>query len=628
MARGGEYFLCRLSLDIFPHKMLPPRIQDYLLIGDLHSAALVSKRASIDWLCYPQFDSPSVFGKILDNKKGGSFFVMADEYETTSGYQGNTAIAETLFSSPEHEFRVRDFMLPRPERVCGSQLLARNVAGKKGNKTISFCFSPRPDYARKSPVYEWDGKRLVAYIEQRGRFLLHLPEGTEFKIEGDDVFFSFSLEEGETKNIVLEYCLFGQSMYSDANLEQETRNFWHNWISKGKFYDFCRSGLLRSAITIKLMQFYPTGAMVAAPTTSLPEEMGGERNWDYRYVWIRDAMFGLYAFTVLGYVEEAKMLFQFVEHLFVDKDDWNFSVLYALNGTDSTKEEILDHLEGFRGSGPVRRGNEAAEQLQLDMYGTLIDAYFFTTKHYEEIPDHSARVIKYLVKKIEENWKKPDSGIWEARNEPKHYTYSKVMCWVGMHRALKLCEKLKISEEEKARWEAMEKEIHDWIWEHCYDKELKTLVQYPGAKHQDATNFLFVILHFLDKKDPRTREVLEATTKELVKDDIFVYRYLAEDGLQGEEGVFVLCTFWLISAWARLEEVDYASELFEKFEKYIAPHGLLAEEVDPKTGEYLGNYPQFFSHLGYVMAAHYLMKYLQRAGKLPKEYGCDIHMYP
>jgi GH15 family glucan-1,4-alpha-glucosidase len=359
------------------------------------------------------------------------------------------------------------------------------------------------------------------------------------------------------------------------------------------------------------MQYYPTGAIVAAPTTSLPESIGGERNWDYRYVWVRDATFTLYALYVLGYTEEAVKFFQFIQSIVKkeSKKDFDLQLMYNIEGKPAPEEVSLNYLAGYRDSSPVRVGNGAAKQFQLDVYGSLIDAYYFVSQRGVKIDQENKKVILNLLEKIRQRWSEKDNGIWEVRSGLQDYTYSKVMSWVGADRAYRLSSKLKMSKSEKDYCRNLSNQIETWVWENCYSSREKKLYQYPGSLLQDSTNLLFILLQFLDRHENITKEVILNTAKELQEKEIFVYRYLGKDGLFGKEGAFVLCTFWLISALAMVGEVEKAEKLFDKFSFIFNEQSLLAEETDPETGDFLGNYPQAFSHIGLIMSLYYLHKY-------------------
>lgn len=591
-------------------------IKDYFLIGDLQTAALVSKSGSIEWLCLPYFDSPSVFARVLDDEKGGTFCFDMDGYETSSKYIPYTAIVETLFAGNKGSFSVRDFMLPRPTEEVVPHYLIRSIRGVQGAHTIHIHFDPRPNYARQRAMIQVEGRTCSIKIEDRTLWL-HLPKNARTSVLSGrgGLEIEVDIGEGETKDIILEYTVASRVKLQDRDFEEETITFWKNWITEGNFA-FSREHLVRSAITLKLMQFYPTGGLIAAPTTSLPEAIGGVRNWDYRYVWIRDATFLLYAFSVLGFTEEAKKFFRFIEGVAEEgkrcedgECDLDLAVMYTIWGQPLQGEMTMEHLSGYANSRPVRIGNGAAEQFQLDTYGSLIDAYYFMSKRGLKISENGKEVIHMLVRGIKTHWKLADAGMWESRSERQQFTYGKVMAWVGVERALRLSDELKLSPAAKKDWQALKMEIETWIWENCFDRKRGTFVQHPETGSQDATNYLMVLLFFLDRHKEETKRVVEQTRKELSRDDLFVYRYFTPDGLPGKEGAFLLCSFWQIAAMAATGEIDEAEALLKRFEGLMPESGLIAEEIDGNTGEYLGNFPQAFSHIGYIMAAYYVHRY-------------------
>lgn len=595
-------------------------IRDYFLIGDLHTAALVSKNGSIDWMCLPYFDSPSVFAGILDEEKGGTFKIESEGYESSAQYLPYTAIVETTFRKNGNAFAVQDFMLPRPTEEVVPHYLSRVFEGKNGTSHIILQFDPRPNYARQRSIFSKENDRTyVMRIDDRTMWL-HLPKGAEVQPRAGKhgLEITFDVSEGETKEVVLEYAVESRLALAKRNLREETIAFWRNWITEGDF-KFSREHLVRSAITLKLMQFYPTGGLIAAPTTSLPEEIGGVRNWDYRYVWIRDATFCLYAFYVLGFTKEAERFFGFIERIAEDAKrcegdtcELDLSVMYTIWGQPLQGESSLENLEGYRNSKPVRIGNGAAEQFQLDLYGSLIDAYYFMNKRGLPISKQGKDVVQMLVRAIQLHWQRPDSGIWEVRGGDKQYTYSKVMAWIGVERALRLADVLKISDAQKAQWEKLKKEIEDWIWQNCYDEQRGTFIQHPDTNAQDATNLLFVLMFFVSRHDERAKNMIEATNRELTKNELYMYRYLNDDGLPGHEGAFLFCSFWQIAALAATGETDEAEKLLLQMEEKMPISGLLSEEMDPATGEFLGNFPQAFSHIGYIMATYYIQRYKQQ----------------
>jgi GH15 family glucan-1,4-alpha-glucosidase len=587
-------------------------IKDYFIIGDLHTSALVSNNGSIDWLCLPHFDSPSIFASLLDNEKGGEFSINLPEYECLSKYEEDSAILNTIFTKKNLILSLKDFMLPQQIKKANSHFLVRKLNSIKGNHKIKFNYYPQPHYARLIPQIEIKANLLIMELEGES-LILHLPKETIIDKTDKGYTIEFELIENQTKELVLEYYKKIHRKYSHNNLEFKTKMFWKKWIKKGKFYQNSRNNLVRSAITLKLLQYYPTGALVSAPTTSIPETINNERNWDYRYTWIRDSTQTIFAFYILGYKEEAKRFFKFIENTIISKDVPNdLEIFYTINGKLPPTEHNLEHFTGYKNSKPVRIGNDAVKQFQLDKYGSLIDAYYFAIKEGLRMTKGAKKIILFLAKEIIKNWKRPDNGIWEFRNEPQHYTYSKVMAWVGINRTIRLAKKLRINKKEIKKYQGVEQEIKKWIWDNCYNKKNEKMMQYPKSKYQDSTNFLLILLQFLDKHDPLTRKILENTKKELVSQDIFIRRYNNSDNLKGKEGAFILGSYWLISALAIIGDIEEAEILFEKAQKLLMGNGLMAEEIDSHSLEFLGNYPQSYSHLGYILSSHYINKYKKK----------------
>jgi len=582
-------------------------IKDYFLIGDLHTSALVSNKGSVDWFCVPHFDSPSMFARLLD-KSAGDFSLIAEGWNSKSKYLKDTAILETTFTKGNKKFTLRDFMLPRPKKQVISHFLVRKIRAKS-DVEITFRFNPKPEYGKKQVNIKQEQNRLIFPIGDRKVFL-RIPQNSKIKKTKQGFLITFKLKANQSDELVLEYTKT-RSIYRKGTLEKRTINFWKKWISQGKFFDYNREDLIRSAITLKLMQFYKTGALIAAPTTSLPESIGNGRNWDYRYVWIRDATFTLYAFYVLGYKEEAKKFFKYIESIAKKCKDNPITLkpVYTIEGKTPPKETTLN-LEGYKNSKPVRLGNAAADQFQLDIYGSLIDSYYFMLKKGFRISKESKQIILNMAERIERHWKEKDDSIWEFRSRKRHYTYSKIMAWVGINRTIKLCDRLNIPKKKKEHLKKLEKEIKDWIWKNCYDEKTKSLKQSPDSKSQDSINYLAVLLHFLNKNHSLTEEIIKNTNKELVTKNLFVYRYKSNDKLKGKEGAFILSTFWYLSALAKIKQPKKAEALMKELEKIIPQHGLIAEEINPKNLNYLGNYPQAFSHMGYIMSSYYINKYL------------------
>jgi GH15 family glucan-1,4-alpha-glucosidase len=589
-------------------------IQDYYIIGDLYTAALVSHQASIDWLCLPYFDSPSVFANLLD-PNAGACSLDTTGHTITSSYIPDTAIVEFQCATPLSSFQLHDFMLPQPTQKCHNHLLIRKFLGLTGQSHIRLHFNPKPDYARNQNPSMIRIETAIQVIFNDSALVFHVPQDATCTRTTLGYQIEFTLHANQQKLCYLEYFSKGDTCITRAeDWEQLTSDYWQEWISHGNFFDFCNHQLKRSAITLKLMQFYPTGAIVAAPTTSLPETIGGIRNWDYRYVWIRDATFTLYALYILGYTTEAENFFTYI-HSTVTKiaeDQFDLHVMYTIWGEPVPSEHSLDHLSGFQHSTPVRVGNGAGEQFQLDIYGSLIDAYYFASKHDVPITAQDQALILKLTDKIAQKWTTKDNGIWEIRAGLQHYTYSKVMCWLGIDRTIRLRDKLSLTQPQVDQLTNLAHQIQDWIWQNCYDPNQHNFLQYPakdGCTDVDATNLLFPPLQFLNRHHRQTADIITNTADKLTSDKIFVYRYHLQDGLSGNEGAFVLCTYWLISALAMVGQHQQAHQIFAEFTHLFQEHGLYPEEIDPDTHNYLGNYPQAFSHIGYIMSAYYLHRY-------------------
>ena len=501
-------------------------------------------------------------------------------------------------------------MVPQEVKDCNNHFFVRKLIGVKGNNEVKLLYNPKPDYARKNADFQVKESTIQVKVEEN-ILMLHFPKKTKLKKNELAYELIINLEEGAEVNLILEYIDKNHNTsYKGQDLEKSTADFWKGWVSKGHFFDYHKDQLIRSLITLKMMLFYPTGAIVAAPTTSLPEEIGGIRNWDYRYVWVRDATFTLYAFHIADYTQEAESFFNFVQNIALRHKEENFDIntVYTIWG-DRAPTEVELGMKGYKNSTPVRIGNNATNQLQLDVYGTLIDAHYFMAKNQKDNIILDKRAIMSLVEKIKLKWKDVDSGIWEVRGHQYHYTYSKVMCWVGIDRALKMKDDLGLTKEETDDLRELRAEIYNWIWENCYDAKRENLMQYAGGNNVDATNFMFVLVQFLDRDDDITQKIMDNTYKELNKNKLFIFRYRTDDGLKGEDSSFILCIYWYISALAIMKQIDKSSSFFKSFEKYLSSTGLISEQIDADSGEYVGNYPQAFSHLGLVMSAYYINRF-------------------
>ena len=596
-----------------------PDISDHGLIGDLQTAALVSTDGTVDWFCCPRFDSPSVFASLLDADKGGYFRIAPDHdgCVTRQLYFPDTAILITRFMTPDGVGEVTDFMPIAGDRPTDRHRLVRLIRVVRGSLRFVMEIKPRFDYGRmphklettdEGAVFHADGQELTLHsVGPRGAS----PEELGLTVErlGDDLRLLRTLREGETAGVVLESMGGKPRRITTGELDRlarETTQFWRSWLHRSTYAGRWREMVNRSAMTLKLMTYAPSGALVAAPTAALPEQTGGERNWDYRYTWIRDASFSVYALLGLGYVEEAAAFGLWVRNRALEHqvdDPHPLKIMYRVDGTSDLTEESLDHFEGWRGSRPVRIGNGAADQLQLDIYGEAMDAFFQADTHGLQIGHIGWGVVVDLIDWLCEHWDQPDEGIWETRGGRQNFTYGRFQCWVAIDRALRLAG-LRGRPGDLVRWGAERDRIYAQIHERGWNPKRKAFVQHYGTDVLDSSMLLMPLMGFVAPQEPQWIQTLEAMDKELVSDSL-VYRYnpsASPDGLAGSEGTFSLCTFWYVDALARAGRLEDARLTFEKMHTYANHLGLFSEEIG-LTGEQLGNFPQAFSHLSLINAA-------------------------
>jgi GH15 family glucan-1,4-alpha-glucosidase len=596
-------------------------ISDYGLIGDMKTCALIGIDGSIDWLCIPRFDSPSVFGAILDSDKGGRFLIspVADSFETAQAYEPLTNVLQTCFSVNSSKATLTDFM---PCFEVGGTLIStgelhRRIECTEGEMNVEARFEPRPGYGEYIPVI---GRvKNIGYVFSSPSYPnqgLTILTSLEFEALSKGTMISnFEMKEGEKRDFVLRFSAASSHRLIDPQTEiklQETREYWKRWIDKCKFSGKWRDQVLRSALALKLLVYSPTGAIVAAPTTSLPEEIGGTRNWDYRYSWIRDSSFVIWSFHSLGFSEEATSYLDWLLSAFC-LTIGALQPMLGITGDRDLIEKSLEHLSGYKGSYPARIGNDAWKQFQLDLYGILIDALYFSHKHARGI---DRKVFDYLIRPmidaLEEMWIKPDCGIWEVRSEKKHFVYSKMWAWVGVDRALKIATERGYTENID-RWSTLREKIRKEIFSKGFDEELQTFVRSYGSKELDAANLLMPQVGFISAADPKMKSTIDATIKNLLAEDKFVYRYLTEDGLPGKEGAFLICSFWLVNCLTLAGRVSEAQKLLDSMAGYANHLGLFSEELDPETGNMLGNFPQAFTHMGFITAAVNLNRAIENA---------------
>jgi len=594
------------------------RIEDYGVIGNMRSVALVSVRGSIDWLCFPDFDSPSVFAALLDDAKGGRFAIApaAADVAHKQLYWPDTNVLITRFLSADGVGEIEDFMPCRPDR---RETVVRRVRVARGTLAFDVSCEPAFDYARvpaettivqNGAVFQGAGQRLA------------LSTDVPLTATGRGVRARFTLGEGQQTTFVLqridcEGCGPAPCLGEAQMLFEDTVRFWRSWLSRCTYRGRWREMVHRSALALKLLTFEPTGAIVAAPTCSLPERIGGVRNWDYRYTWVRDAAFTLYAFLRIGFTEEAARFMDWLEARSREAlADRPLQIVYCVHGGADLAESTLDHLEGYRGSRPVRIGNGAYKQLQLDIYGDLMDSAYLYNKYGMPISSEMWTHLKRIVNWLCDNWRRDDEGIWETRGGQQQFVFSKLMAWVAVDRGIRLADKRSFPAD-RARWLAERDSIYLDIMARGWSEKRQAFVQTYGGTALDASNLLMPLVFFVSPVDPKMLDTLAAVMRPpgeggLLSDSL-VYRYDTErpaDGLPGQEGTFNMCTFWLVEALTRAgradrEKLEMARLLFERMLGYANHLGLYAEQTG-NTGEALGNYPQALTHLALISAAYNL----------------------
>jgi pentatricopeptide repeat protein len=583
-----------------------PPIADHGLIGDLQTAALVSTEGTVDWFCLPRFDSPSVFASLLDHEKGGHFALHAvDDCVTKQMYQPDTAILITRFLSTKGVAEVIDFMpIENPDVVTDHHRIGRAVRGVRGELEFEAEVQPRFDYGRESHTTHVDGTSAVF---EAPSLTLHLNGTIPLQQDGRDVRSRFRVRAGDFTGVVIESSQKSEIGHGEMiKLFIDTVDFWKSWLHQSRYQGRWREAVARSAMTLKLMTYAPTGGLVAAPTAGLPEQVGGERNWDYRYTWVRDASFSVYALLGLGYTEEAARFSMWLRNVMEEAagdDGPPLKLMYRVDGSSDLDEELLDHFEGYRGSSPVRVGNGAADQLQLDIFGEAMDSIHFADRATAGIGSGGWQGIIGMIDWLCEHWDQPDEGIWETRGGRKPFTYSRVMEWVAFDRAIKMAlEHGRPADIE--RWRRERDEIYRWIMTKGWNDSKKAFVQHHGSDVLDASLLLMPLVGFVSPGDEKWLSTLTAMDNVLVSDSL-VYRYdpkASPDGLRGSEGTFSLCTFFYVDALARSGRLEEARLVFEKMLTYSNHVGLFAEEIG-LTGEQLGNFPQAFTHLALINAA-------------------------
>jgi GH15 family glucan-1,4-alpha-glucosidase len=595
-------------------------IEDHGLIGDLQTAALVTTDGTIDWYCCPRFDSPSVFASILDAERGGYFQIAPDgqQYHTRQLYLPGTAILITRFIMPSGVGEVIDFMPPKTGAATDYHDIVRAMRATRGQVRFRIDCQPRFDYGRGKHEIEMSNGAVVFHNHAYDLTLVS-PPGTvdrprrpiPFERQGDGVTATVVLEQGEIGGVALRSSPTGtaaQVFTPGEPMEQyeETARFWQTWLRKSTYSGRWREMVQRSAITLKLMTYAPTGALVAAPTASLPEQTGGERNWDYRYTWIRDSSFSVYSLLGLGFIEEAAAFGSWLGDRVAERKPNGsepLSIMYRVDGSSDLVEEELDHLDGWRGSRPVRIGNGAAGQRQLDIYGEALDAIHLAVAHGTGLPHQGWKRITEVIDWVCDHWDEPEEGIWETRGGQKEFTYGRFQAWIALDRALRMAE-LTGKPAPAVRWGNERDRIYEQIMRRGWNPDRQAFVQYYGTDVLDASLLLMPLVGFIAPNDPMWHTTLKAMGEELVSDSL-VYRYnpsASPDGLRGSEGTFSMCSFWYVDALARSGFLDESRMVFEKMLTYANHLGLYSEEIGI-TGEQLGNFPQAFSHLALINSA-------------------------
>ncbi|MFI6448552.1 glycoside hydrolase family 15 protein [Kitasatospora sp. NPDC050543] len=598
-----------------------PPIADHGLVGDLQTAALVSSQGVVDWFCSPRFDSPSIFAALLDHDRGGYFLLADDDPEATCKqlYYPDTGVLVTRFMSVNGVGEVIDWMTANTgDTPTDRHTLLRVVRAVRGTVRFSLECRPRFDYGRAE--HQLDLRSEGAVFRAPG-IAGHLQCTFPIERDGRDVRGSVTLHNGESAAAVFTACDVDGPPPPPPEVEDVTRRlweavgFWQKWLHTSRYRGRWAEMVNRSAITLKLLTYAPSGAPVAAATMGLPEQVGGERNWDYRYTWVRDGSLSVRALLDLGFVEEATKFTHWLGNRMRDRAEIpgeRLQIMYRVDGDPQLTEEILEHFEGYRGSRPVRAGNAAADQLQLDIYGEALYALAESMDVGVQMGYHGWKGLSRVLDWLADRWDRPDEGVWETRGGRQDFTFSRVMCWVAFDRGIRLAAELS-RPADTARWTAARDAILDQVMDKGWSQSEQALVQHYGGDVLDASLLLIPRVRFLSPKSPGWLDTLDAMERKLVSDSL-VYRYdpaASPDGLRGSEGTFSLCTYLYVDALARAGRIRPARYTFEKMHTYANHVGLFAEEIGP-SGEQLGNFPQAFTHMSLIMAASTLDEALEQ----------------
>jgi len=591
-------------------------IENYGIIGDLHTAALVGLNGSIDFMCFPEFNSPSIFAALLDDKKGGCFSIspVFKQMKNKQLYLPDTNVLLTRFLSSEGVGEVLDHMPVVADHNEGKKLI-RRITTVRGEVTYRLQCRPRFNYGRDVHTAEQTNpNEIIFHCGQQKEASLRLSASIPMQISDNDAIAEFTLAAGQSADFLLQEASAEPAGKEDlkgyiTQTTIQTINYWKDWIARSTYKGKWLETVNRSALLLKLLTSCKYGSIIAAPTFGLPESIGGRRNWDYRYTWIRDASFTVYSFIRLGYTKEAGFFMGWVEKLCQDiKEGERLGIMYSIDGQRQLKESSLDNFEGYKQSSPVRIGNDAYGQLQLDIYGELMDSVYLYNKHGEPISYDFWKNLEQQMDWLSNNWNQPDDGIWEVRGGKKNFLYSRLSCWVALDRAMKIAEARSFPR--NGNWKKEKDKIYDSIFTDFWDKEKKAFMQFPGAVTVDASALLMPLVRFISPKDPRWLSTLKRIEEELVTDSL-VYRYRPEvaapDGFVSREGTFSMCTFWYVECLSRAGQLEKARFYFEKMLGYANHLGLFSEQLGFE-GEHLGNFPQAFTHLGLISAAYNMNK--------------------
>jgi GH15 family glucan-1,4-alpha-glucosidase len=590
-----------------------PAIGDYGVIGDCHTAALVSRDGSIDWCCLPRFDSGSAFGALLDREHGGCCSIVPTGdlgWERSRRYLDDTLVLETTLHGQDGEARLIDcFLVPDGVEDLEGHRILRVLEGVRGAIQFDVRVAPRFDYGEVRPWIRRHGHRLHSATGGNDALLVwcerELSEDPDHELTGQ-----ITVDPGDRVHLLLSYCRPEQVLDDGApepdpheldDALERTTAWWREWAKAPDLDGRDAAGARRSALTLKALTYAPTGAVAAAPTTSLPEVVGGERNWDYRYAWVRDSSFSSRSFAELGCVEEADAFRAFIMRSAAGHAD-DLQVLYGVGGERRLRGDIAGQLEGYRRSAPVRIGNDATGQRQLDAYGEIVNLTWRWHRRGHSPSDDHWRFLLSLIDRAAEQCNQPDSGLWEWPGEPEHFVHSKVLCWSALDRGIRLADEC-LRRAPTRRWAKARDELREEIERRGYDKKRGVYVQSYGRSELDASLLLLPTVEFVDWRDERMVRTTQAIREELGAGDGLLYRYRRKDGLKGDEGAFLCCSFWLVECLARQDELDDARAVFDRTIATANDLGLFSEELDPGSGELLGNFPQGLTHLAHIDAA-------------------------